>query len=98
MPQPCSVEESMSSPSLLVPWKSPCENLVRCRKSPNSPHIGDNLYRQCDNSNMRAVSRGQLRVRSGGGARIGYAALGIEINLAVDPSLPSAVLSTHSPR
>jgi hypothetical protein len=45
-----------------------------------------------------AVSRGQLRVRSGGCARIGYAALVLRSTLLVGRALPSAVLSTHRSR
>jgi hypothetical protein len=45
-----------------------------------------------------AVSRRQLRVRSGGSARIGYAALVLRSTLEVDRALPSAVLSTHRSR
>ena len=45
-----------------------------------------------------AVSRRQLRVRSGGDARIGYAALVLRSTLEVDRALPSAVLSTHKSR
>jgi hypothetical protein len=47
---------------------------------------------------LRVVSRRQLRVRSGGSARIGYAALAMRSTLEVDRALPNAVLSTHRSR
>jgi hypothetical protein len=47
---------------------------------------------------LSAVSRRQLRVRSGGTARIGYAALVLRSTLEVDRARPSAVLSTHRSR
>ena len=46
----------------------------------------------------QAVSRRQLRVRSGGSARIGYAAFILRSTLEVDRALLSAVLSTHRSR
>jgi hypothetical protein len=45
-----------------------------------------------------AMSRRQLRVRSGGSARIGYATLVLGSTLEVDRALPSVVLSTHRSR
>ena len=51
-----------------------------------------------ENPPRRAVSRRQLRVRSGGSARIGYAAFILRSTLEVDRALLSAVLSTHRSR
>jgi len=62
--------------------------------------FNDGLARSASSTNATAlaVSRRQLRVRSGGDARIGYAALVLRSTLEVDRALPSAVLSTHRSR